>query len=157
MTYLIYFFSLREYFESESKGHSVVSDSLWPHGPYSAQNSPGQNTGVDSLSFLQGIFPTQRSNPGLHGVTKSRTRLNDFHFLLHFLLLTFTFLQVSHLTALMFLGYSLTGRGNTEGAKQIKAVRWGGGTCRTYLIYFLSLREQFSIGYVWRLQNCCFI
>ena len=28
-------------------------------------NSPGQNTGVDSHSLLQGIFPTQGSNPGL--------------------------------------------------------------------------------------------
>ena len=28
-------------------------------------NSPGQNTGVGSLSLLQGIFPTQISNPGL--------------------------------------------------------------------------------------------
>ena len=28
-------------------------------------NSPGQNTEVDSLSLLQGIFPTQGSNPGL--------------------------------------------------------------------------------------------
>ena len=28
-------------------------------------NSPGQNTGVGSLSLLQGIFPTQGSNPGL--------------------------------------------------------------------------------------------
>ena len=27
--------------------------------------SPGQNTGVGSLSLLQGIFPTQGSNPGL--------------------------------------------------------------------------------------------
>ena len=32
---------------------------------YSPWNSPGQNTGVDSRSLLQGIFPTQRSNPGL--------------------------------------------------------------------------------------------
>ena len=29
------------------------------------ENSPGQNTGVDSLSLLQGIFPTQGSSPGL--------------------------------------------------------------------------------------------
>ena len=29
-------------------------------------NSPGQNTGVGTLSLLQGIFPTQRLNPGLH-------------------------------------------------------------------------------------------
>ena len=28
-------------------------------------NSPGQNTRVGSLSLLQGIFPTQGSNPGL--------------------------------------------------------------------------------------------
>ena len=35
------------------------------HGLYSPWNSPGQNTGVSSLSFLQGIFPTQGSNPGL--------------------------------------------------------------------------------------------
>ena len=28
-------------------------------------NSPGQNTGVGSLSLLLGIFPTQGSNPGL--------------------------------------------------------------------------------------------
>ena len=28
-------------------------------------NSPGQNTGVGSLSLLQGIVPTQGSNPGL--------------------------------------------------------------------------------------------
>ena len=28
-------------------------------------NSLGQNTGVDSISLLQGIFPTQGLNPGL--------------------------------------------------------------------------------------------
>ena len=28
-------------------------------------NSPGQNTSMGSLSFLQGIFPTLGSNPGL--------------------------------------------------------------------------------------------
>ena len=32
---------------------------------YSPWNSPGQNTGVGSLSLLQGIFPTQGLNPGL--------------------------------------------------------------------------------------------
>ena len=42
-----------------------MSDSLWPHGLYCPRNSPGQNTGVGSLSLLQGIFPTQGSNPGL--------------------------------------------------------------------------------------------
>ena len=38
---------------------------LQPHGLYSSWNSPGQNTGVGSLSLLQGIFPTQGWNPGL--------------------------------------------------------------------------------------------
>ena len=42
-----------------------MSTSLRLHGLYSSWNSPGQNTGVGSLSFLQGIFPTQGSNPGL--------------------------------------------------------------------------------------------
>ena len=44
---------------------SVLSDSSGPRGLYSPWNSPGQNTGVGSLSLLQGIFPTQGSNPGL--------------------------------------------------------------------------------------------
>ena len=38
---------------------------LQPHGLYSPWNSPGQNTGVGSLSLLQGIFPTQGLNLGL--------------------------------------------------------------------------------------------
>ena len=50
---------------SFSESGSVISDSLWPHGIYSPWNSPGQNTGVGSLSLLQHIFPTQGSNPGL--------------------------------------------------------------------------------------------
>ena len=48
-----------------SESHSVVSDFLRPHGLYSPWNSPGQNTGMGSLSLLQGIFPTQGLNPGL--------------------------------------------------------------------------------------------
>ena len=51
--------------QSEMESHSVVSDSLQSHGLYSPRNSPGQNTGVGSLSLLQGIFPTRRSNSGL--------------------------------------------------------------------------------------------
>ena len=48
---------------SEVKVAPVVSNSLQPHRcPW---NSPGQNTGVGSLSLLQGIFPTQGLNPGL--------------------------------------------------------------------------------------------
>ena len=35
------------------------------HELYSSWNSPGQNTGVGSLSLLKGVFPTQQSNPSL--------------------------------------------------------------------------------------------
>ena len=49
----------------ESESCSIVSNSLQPHGLYSPWNFPGQNTGVGSLFFLQGIFPTQGSYPGL--------------------------------------------------------------------------------------------
>ena len=52
-------------FESESESHLVASDSLQPHGLYSPCDSPGQNTGVGSLSLLWGIFPTQGWNPHL--------------------------------------------------------------------------------------------
>ena len=39
-----------------------MSDFLRPHGLYNPWISPGKNTGVGSLSFLQGIFPSG-SNP----------------------------------------------------------------------------------------------
>ena len=42
-----------------------MSNSLPSHGLYSPWNSPSQNTGMDSCSLLQGIFPTQGLNPGL--------------------------------------------------------------------------------------------
>ena len=40
-----------------------VSNSLWSHGLYNPWNSPGQKTEVDSLSLLQGIFPTPGIQP----------------------------------------------------------------------------------------------
>ena len=64
--------SVREEIHSENSANqircesrSVMSNPLQPHGLHSPWNSPGQNTGVGSLSLLQGIFPTQGSNPGL--------------------------------------------------------------------------------------------
>ena len=45
----------------ESESHSVLSNSLQPHGLYSPWNSSGQNTGVGSLSLLQGNLP----HPGI--------------------------------------------------------------------------------------------
>ena len=49
---------------------SVVPDSLRPHGVQptkllSPWDFPGKDTGVGHHFFLQGIFPTQGSNPGL--------------------------------------------------------------------------------------------
>ena len=48
-----------------SESCSGMSDCLWSHGLYSPWTSSGWNTGVGSCSLLQGIFPTQGSNPGL--------------------------------------------------------------------------------------------
>ena len=48
--------------DGESESHSVVSDSLWSHGLYSPWSSPGQNTGVDSLSLPS---PGDLPNPGI--------------------------------------------------------------------------------------------
>ena len=53
-----------------SVSHSVLSDSLQPHGLERARllcpcDSPGKNTGVGGNFLLQGIFLTQGSNPGL--------------------------------------------------------------------------------------------
>ena len=48
-----------------SESCSVVSSSLQSLGLYSPWNSPGQNSGLGSLSLLQGIFWTQGWNSGL--------------------------------------------------------------------------------------------
>ena len=42
-----------------------MSNPLQPHGLYSSWNSPGQNNRMGILSLLQGIFPTQESNPSV--------------------------------------------------------------------------------------------
>ena len=60
----------------ESESCSVMSDSLRPHGLYSPWSSPGQNTGMGSLSLLQGIFPTQGSNPALPHCRRILCQLN---------------------------------------------------------------------------------
>ena len=51
--------------------HKAMSDSVQPHGLCSPTgssvqgDSPGKNTAVGCHALLQGIFPTQGSNPGL--------------------------------------------------------------------------------------------
>ena len=49
---------------------SVMSNSLWPYGLQPTRllcpwDSPGKNIGVGCCALLQGIFPTQGSNPSL--------------------------------------------------------------------------------------------
>ena len=63
--------------KSESKSHSVMSESWKPHGLYSPWNSPGQNSGMGSLSLLQQIFPTQESNWGLLHSRRILYQLSD--------------------------------------------------------------------------------
>ena len=55
----------RNYDPTCLKWTSLSCVCLRPHGLYSPWNSPGQNTGMGGLSLLQGIFPTQGSNPSL--------------------------------------------------------------------------------------------
>ena len=62
LKWILYYWATKE---SESESCSVVSDSLQPHGLYSPWHSSGKNTGVGSLSLIQGIFQTQGLNPGL--------------------------------------------------------------------------------------------
>ena len=50
---------------SESEKVAQSSPTLWDPMHCSPWNSPGQNTGVGSLSLLQGNLPNQGSNPGL--------------------------------------------------------------------------------------------
>ena len=52
------------YLESESESRSLMSDYLQPHGLYSPWNSPGQNTGVDSLSLSPEDLPNPGTKPG---------------------------------------------------------------------------------------------
>ena len=56
---------LRLYSLERVCAYLLSSNSLQPHELYSPWSSPGQNTGVGSLSLLQGIFPTKGSNLGL--------------------------------------------------------------------------------------------
>ena len=75
----IFYLPVIQKVKCENESHSVVSDSLWPHGLYSPWNSPGQNTGVGSLSLLQGIFRTQVSRIAGRFFTSWATREAQEH------------------------------------------------------------------------------
>ena len=68
--------------ESERKwSRSIVSDSLRPYGLQPTRrlhpwDFPGKSTGVGCHFLLQGIFPTQGSNPGLQHCRQILYRLS---------------------------------------------------------------------------------
>ena len=64
-----------------SASGSDVVDSLRPRGLWPARllcpwDSPGKNTGVSCHSLLQGVFPTQGSDPGLLSCRQTLYRLS---------------------------------------------------------------------------------
>ena len=78
----IYFYTPLIHSESEKVKFSHSCQTLWqPHGVYSPWNSPGQNTGVGSCSFLQGIFPTQGLNPAEPPRKNKNTRVGSLSLL----------------------------------------------------------------------------
>ena len=67
----------------------VTSDSLWPHRLLPARllclwNFPGKNTGMGCHFLLQGIFPTQGSNPHLLHLLHWQADSLPLHHLLDF-------------------------------------------------------------------------
>ena len=66
--------------EERRRSHSVVSDSATPwtvaYQLLHQWGSPGKNTGVGCRFLLQGIFPTQGSNPGLPRCRRTLYRLS---------------------------------------------------------------------------------
>ena len=61
----VLYMSVRAIWCMKVKVTQLCPSSLRPHGRYSPWSSPGQDTGVGSHSFLQGIITTQGLNPGL--------------------------------------------------------------------------------------------
>ena len=92
-------------------------------------NSPGQNTGVGSLSLLQGIFPTQGSNPGLPSLLYCRQILY----------------QLSHKgspTILGWVAYCFSS-GSSQPKNQTRVSRLAGGSLPTEL----SRRPVYKAAY----------
>ncbi|KAB0388114.1 hypothetical protein FD755_003070 [Muntiacus reevesi] len=56
-------FPTRDHTCSPCTGRQIVSDSLQSHGLYSPWNSSGQNTGMGSLSLLQGLLDSLPAKP----------------------------------------------------------------------------------------------
>ena len=68
---------LASYQTDISKSLSCVRHGRWPARLLHPWDSPGKNTGVCCHSLLQGIFPTQGSNPGLPHCRQTLYHLNQ--------------------------------------------------------------------------------
>ena len=71
---------------ARARARSVMSDPLQPHGLWPGRlvcpwDFPGKNTAVGSHFLLQGIFPTQGSNPRLWGLLNWRVDSSPLHHL----------------------------------------------------------------------------
>ena len=103
-----------------------MSNFLQPHGLYSPWNSPDQNTGVGSLSLLQGIFPTQESNRDLR---HCRQILYQVSYLAQLIVEEYLFLSVKG-----FRGWSFSA---------LYGEGWLGGLLRSVFIMFTQLPSVF--------------
>ena len=70
--------------EGGNESHSVVFNSLRPHGLYSPWNSPGQNAGVDSPFS----FPADIPSPGIKPRSPALQADSFFFFLISWRLIT---------------------------------------------------------------------
>ena len=90
---------------------SVVSNSLWPHGLQSTRflrpwDFPDKSTGVGCHFLLQGIFPTQGSNPGLLNCRQMLYHLSHQGFLLLSFKNSLDILDISPLSHMWFQIFS---------------------------------------------------
>ena len=127
-----------------SESHSVVSDPLQPPGLCSPRNSPGQNTGVGSLSLLQGISPTQRVNPGLPHCRQILYQLShrggpraNYNLTRKATLIMATFAQ-SYLTLCSPMDYNLPPGSSVHGILQARTPEWG---CHSFLQEIFPTQE----------------
>ena len=83
MVFLVFMYGCENWIikKAESVSRSVMPDSLRPHGLQPSRlfcpwDFPGKDIGVGCHFLLQGIFPTQGSNPGLQHCRQILYQLN---------------------------------------------------------------------------------
>ena len=92
-------------------------------------NSPGKNTGVGRHSLLQGIFPTQRSNPGILHCRQIHYSLNhqgSSKFSLRLCLIVSLLKFVPYSNPLIILGCQQTGMPSVQETTTQAPTKWKG-------------------------------